>query len=150
MRNCKQIAPYLLITPVLAFYLYWGYSPVLGDFGGDNAIYWLTANYWSPYGEALLPAGHFATTSQYPPFYPLLLALAGGGTSVLAAHVITVLVVCAALLGLLRLYRMLGLSPYLSLTLVVTVAALRTTLLESLQLHSEHLNRSGFTGGSKS
>jgi hypothetical protein len=71
-------------------YLIWGWSSVLGDFGGDNAVYLLTAQYLSPYAPASDLAAQFARGSAFPPLFPLLLALTGGGESLLTAHIVTV------------------------------------------------------------
>ena len=71
-------------------YYFWGWSHVLGDLGGDNAYYLLTARHFSPWSTHSDVATYFATHSQYPPLYPLVLAILGGGESLLVAHLITV------------------------------------------------------------
>ena len=76
------------------FTLWWaGSGTLLADFGGDNAIYFLTANHHSPYGVAHPAAAQFASGSVYPPLYAWLLALTGGGTSLAAAHRVTALII---------------------------------------------------------
>ena len=51
-----------------AFTLWWaGSGTLLANFGGDNAIYFLTANHYSPYGVAHPAAAEFAANSIYPP-----------------------------------------------------------------------------------
>ena len=57
--------------------LWWGASTILADFGGDNAVYWLTANFWSPWGGHVAAAEQFAHGTIYPPLYPLVLAVTG-------------------------------------------------------------------------
>ncbi|MBI2802874.1 MAG: hypothetical protein HYX63_21810 [Gammaproteobacteria bacterium] len=56
----------------------WSASDYLPDFGGDAAVYWLTANHWSPYGAPSPMAAEIAATSKYPLLYPALLAMFGG------------------------------------------------------------------------
>ena len=69
----------LVAAIMVPFMLWWsGSGTLLAAFGGDNAIYFLTANYFSPYAEPLAVAGHIAASSSFPPLYPLLLALTGG------------------------------------------------------------------------
>jgi hypothetical protein len=52
-----------------------------GDFGGDNAVYLLTAQYFSPYAPRTALAAHIAQGSLFPPLFPLLLALTGSAES---------------------------------------------------------------------
>lgn len=117
----------------------WAWSTVLADFSGDNAVYWLTANHFSPWGAAAPHAAHFAAKSVFPPLYPLVLALSGGGTSLLAAHVVSAVLLWLGLLIFARLLGLMGISTAPALGLVVAVAASRSVLREVLQLHSEHL-----------
>ncbi|MBK6659207.1 MAG: hypothetical protein IPG43_14110 [Proteobacteria bacterium] len=82
---------------LMLFTLWWaGSGTLLADFGGDNAVYFLTANHYSPYGVAHAAAAQFAAQSVYPPLYPWLLAMTGGGTSLAAAHLVTSLVIMLA------------------------------------------------------
>ena len=135
----KLLATSLCLLVLSGFYLYWGWSPILGSFYGDNAVYWMTANYWSPYGTPIAPAQYFAETSIYPPLYPLTLAAFGGGVSVFNAHLVTTVTLILAFTVVYAFVRSFGLGWVTSLALVCLFASARVTLLEALQLHSEHL-----------
>ena len=127
----------LLLT---AFTLWWaGSGTLLADFGGDNAIYFLTANHYSPFGTPHAAAAEFAANSIYPPLYPWLLALTGGGTSLAAAHRVTALIIVLVGFAVYALARALGLSRAEAAAIVVLSALARISLLEGLELHSEHL-----------
>lgn len=123
-----------------AFTLWWaGSGTLLANFGGDNAIYFLTANYYSPYGVAHPAAAEVAADSIYPPLYPWLLALTGGGTSIAAAHRVTALIILLVGFAVYGFARALGLSRMEAAAVVVLSALARISLLEGLELHSEHL-----------
>ena len=127
----------LLLT---AFTLWWaGSGTLLADFGGDNAVYFLTASHYSPYGAPHPAAAEFAANSIYPPLYPWLLALTGGGTSLAAAHRVTALIIVLAGFAIYALARVLGLSRVEAVAIVALSAVARISLLEGLELHSEHL-----------
>ena len=122
------------------FTLWWaGSGTGLADFGGDNAVYFLTANHYSPFGTAHAAAAEFAAQSIYPPLYPWVLALTGGGTSLAAAHRVTAGIILLAGLAVFMVARALGLSRALALAIVAVSALARITLLEGLEIHSEHL-----------
>lgn len=74
---------------VAVIYYHWIWSNILAGFVGDNAVYLLTTEYSSPYLDSSAVAKQFAKASKYPPLYPAVLALLGGGNSVLVAHLIT-------------------------------------------------------------
>ena len=127
----------LLLT---AFTMWWaGSGTLLADFGGDNAVYFLTASHYSPYGAPHAAAAEFAANSIYPPLYPWLLALTGGGTSLAAAHRVTALIIVLVGFAVYALARALGLSRLEAIAIVVLSALARISLLEGLELHSEHL-----------
>ena len=127
----------LLLT---AFTMWWaGSGTLLADFGGDNAVYFLTASHYSPYGAPHPAAAEFAANSIYPPLYPWLLALTGGGTSLAAAHRVTALIIVLVGFAVYALARALGLSRVEAVAIVVLSAVARISLLEGLELHSEHL-----------
>ncbi|MSR14294.1 MAG: hypothetical protein EXR86_06940 [Gammaproteobacteria bacterium] len=130
----------LLAAALVGLFFYsWSNGTVLAGTGGDDATYWLTANFFSPYSEPLLPAAQVAQRSLYPPLYPWVLAIFGGGESVLSAHRITAGILLGALVVLYQCGRRLGLTANKALALVILFAGCRVTLLEGLDLHSEHL-----------
>jgi hypothetical protein len=117
----------------------WAWSPILADFGGDNAVYWLTAQHWSPWSQHSEVAAYFANSSIYPPLYPALLALSGGGDSVLVAHVVSAFTLAVALFAINAYCATLALGWRCAIGVVFAFVAARITLMEALQLHSEHL-----------
>lgn len=66
----------------------------------DGVIYLFSARHFAPWIAHDPVASVFAQDSPFPPLFPLLLALAGGGQSVVAAHVATVLCLVLALAAL--------------------------------------------------
>ena len=138
--RASNIALASLALALTTFTAWWaGTGTLLADFGGDNAIYFLTANFYSPYGTPHAAAAEFATNSIYPPLYPWLLAVSGGGISLAAAHRVTALIIVLAGVALYRFARALGLSPTAAGAIVMVSALARMSLLEGLELHSEHL-----------
>lgn len=129
----------LLLVALAALVISWGSSSILAAFGGDNAVYWMTASHYSPWSQSAPYQEHFAATSIYPPLYPLLLGLAGGGESLLAAHQLTAAFLAATLPLVYWLARHLGMTASSALLIVVCFLAARITLMEAVQLHSEHL-----------
>ena len=77
----------LLIT----LYSYWTWTTQLNDFGGDSAVYLLTAQHWSLFGETNPAAKQFVAATSFPPLYPLLLAFFAAGNAWLLAHQVTAL-----------------------------------------------------------
>ena len=120
-------------------YIVWTWSPVIADFGGDNATYFLTANLFSPYSQPFNISEYFATHSQYPPLYPLLLALFGGGDSILIAHIVTTSFLLLAMLIIYKWVLALGYGRMHALVLVVIFSLLPGTYFQVLSIHSEYL-----------
>lgn len=135
-RPAVAVAVYGLL---LVGFAGWSWSTQLADFGGDNAVYWLTANHFSPWGTTHPTAAHFAAKSVFPPLFPVLLAMTGGGASLLGAHLVSALLLWFGLLAFGHLLLRMGFGPLAALGLVVGFASTRTTLYEALQIHSEHL-----------
>ncbi|MGE0857733.1 MAG: hypothetical protein AB7I01_00185 [Gammaproteobacteria bacterium] len=137
----RDSVPLILGAFTLAMFVLWwaGSGTLLADFGGDNAVYWLTANHYSPWSTPTPPAAAFAAHSIYPPLYPWVMALAGGGVSLAAAHRVTALIVLLAGLAGWSWLRVLGVPRMVALLALVLLAMTRIVLLEGLELHSEHL-----------
>lgn len=130
----------LLVFSLLAVTYYgWTWSHDLGEFGGDNAIYVLTAHYFSPWSEHSDVAAYFAKRSQYPPLFPSLLAIFGGGENLLIAHLITTSCLLLALVVFYYWLTTLGFSAILSGMATFLVAILPGTYMEALSIHSENL-----------
>ena len=114
-------------------------SAYLSHFGGDNAVYLLTAAAWSPYSLASDFAQHFADTSRYPPAFPFVLAVFGGGESIHLAHRICGVLFSFALGLLWLLLRSYDVDRESRLVLVAAFAFNHTSIHELLSVHSEHL-----------
>ena len=93
-----------------AGYFLWTWSHELAEFGGDNAYYLLMAQHFSPWSANYVVAEYFANRSQYPPLFPLVLAMFGGGNSVLAAHLITTSFLLLSFLVIYKWLSTLGIS----------------------------------------
>jgi len=129
----------LVFGGLTILYVVWCWSTELGDFGGDNAYYLLTARYYSPWLGPSPVASHFALHSPYPPLFPLVLALTGGGASLLAAH----LVVAAGWVSAIALFYLwlvaLGFNRLTATVAAMLFGLLPAALLEALSVHSEAL-----------
>lgn len=117
----------------------WTWSHELGELGGDNAVYLLTAQYFSPWIPHSDVAADFARNSQYPPLYPLMLGIFSGGTSILAAHIVTTSLLLAAILVLYAWQRSLDISPLYASMATLVFSLLPGTYLQALSIHSENL-----------
>ena len=124
---------------VCILYYVWTWSPILSHRGGDNAYYLLTAQYYSPYSNFSEVAEYFATHNVYPPLYPLLLGLFGGGDSILIAHIITTTFLLLAFAVYFLWLKKETFSLRDSLSLVFLFSLLPGTYMQSLSVHSENL-----------
>ncbi|MGA8258920.1 MAG: hypothetical protein WB783_01785 [Arenicellales bacterium] len=128
----------LVLSCLGGFYYFIAWSDRLLSFGGDSAGYLLMARHYlqrDPGGVAR----HFTDHSQYPPLFPLLLGLAGGGSDLLAAHLLTATFFILALAVFVLWQRDLGTRGRYAL-LVATVFALSPgTYFEAVYIHSEGL-----------
>lgn len=129
-------AGFLLLCGV---YYVWGWSRTLGDFGGDNAYYLLIARHFSPWSAHSDVAAYFYANSLYPPLFPLVLALFGGGESLLAAHAITITLLLFAFIALYLWLRSLGRGRTESSLVTLLFALLPGTYMQALSLLSENL-----------
>ena len=120
-------------------YLFWTWNPELAGLGGDNCIYLLTAKYYSPWSPPSDIARHFAQHSQYPPGYPLLLSLTGGGESVLAAHLATTACFLLALITLRSWLNTLGMQKTTIFLTLMLFALLPGTVKICMFILSENL-----------
>ncbi len=134
-----QLVAAAMFTGIAGIYYAWTWSTGLGDFGGDNAFYLLTARYFSPWSEHSVVVSYFVAHSHYPPLYPLLLGLFGGGESVLVAHIVTTTTLLLALFVLHRWLRTLDVSSPRAMLIVFFFAALPGTYLQALSILSENL-----------
>lgn len=135
-NNLKIAAAFL---PIIVFYLVWGWSNELGNFGGDNAIYLFTAEYLSPFSAPSDLVSEYAKSSPYPPLYPIVLAIFGGGHSLLAAHLITITCLLIATFVLFQWQRVIGISPIPAYLVCCSFVLLPGTYFQALEILSENL-----------
>lgn len=135
----KNIFSYVTFIVIVAAYYMWTWSPILAETGGDNAKYLMTANLYSPYSISSAVAVYFASNSFYPPMYPFLLGVLGGGDSILIAHIITTSFLLVALLVLYQWMLFLKIGKLHALLLVFIFSILPGTYLHALSIHSENI-----------
>ncbi|HYA28848.1 MAG TPA: hypothetical protein VEI95_08530 [Acidobacteriota bacterium] len=142
-RQRTSLMPHVYQTAIffilVAGYSVWSWSDVLGEFGGDNAYYLLMAHYFSPWSEHSPVITYFAVHNQYPPFYPMVLALFGGADNLLAAHLITTTLLLFAFAVYYAWQRTLGFSTYTAGLIVLLFALLPGTYMQALSVLSENL-----------
>ena len=138
-NSAQNIIVALFLCLIFVMYCVWSFSPVLAQFGGDNATYLLTAKLFSPYIPSSLVSEYFAAQSQYPPLYPLLLSLVGGAESILLAHILTTFFLIFSILVMYRWAFSLGLGKLHALALVVIFAMTPGTYMQALSILSENL-----------
>lgn len=137
---CARWGALLLLVPLAVFYAHLTWTDQLVGRGGDNALYVLMAQRYSPYGGFAAPgADLFTLRSPFPPAYPFLLALTGGAHDLLIAHQVTTACLVLAFALLLRLAGSMGLSPLLRGSLVAAFALLPGTYTQACYLLSENL-----------
>ena len=125
-----------------AIYIDLTWNEHVADLGGDNAYYLFIASTYSPWGPAdsVDPvAAYFAGHNPYPPMYPLLLGLTGGGKSIVIAHIVTAMALLGALAVGFVWLRDAGISPARAYAAIVLVAIAPASLLHILFVHSESL-----------
>lgn len=132
------LLPISVFVLAAAVYYCWGVGSLLGDFGGDNATYLLTARHFAGVGDLRVSA-HFASVSQYPPLYPAMLALFGGGTSIPAAHAITITFLLLSIVVFHLWLRALNVHVIDAVVLPTIFLALPGTYMHALSILSENL-----------
>lgn len=129
----------LLYLLAVAAYLGHGWSHELASWQGDEFIYLLTADYFSPWTENSAVSAYKASNSQFPPFFPLLLGLGGGASHIFAANITTV--VCFLLGFLIFFFWLLAekLTEWNAYFLALIFAILPGTYMQALFVCSEGL-----------
>jgi len=136
----RPLSIYLLgFLAIASAYYVWTWSDILGDFGGDNAIYLLSAQYLSPFSPHSQVAEYFFRQSPYPPLFPLALALTGGGQSLLIAHLVTATFLLLALPVVFFWMIFEGLDRQHAFFAALIFALLPGTYMQALFTQSENL-----------
>lgn len=121
-----------------AFYVILGWSHEIAGFGGDNAGYLLAAQYYSPYHSGSPLLQEYSSQIIYPPLFPWLLAVAGGGESTLVAHLVVVASALGAMVCLFFWLRRESVPDVLGGLVVLLFAAMPGTYLTSLDIWTEN------------
>jgi hypothetical protein len=111
----------------------------LNDSGGDSAYYMLMAQYFSfggGGGEGLQEA---LAQNAYPPLYPALLGVFGGGSSFLVAHQVTAISFALSIIAWCFWMRAERLTLGLTLIGALVLVAMPGVHIRALHLHSEPL-----------
>lgn len=135
----KNLFPITLFSLLCILYLGFSWSTVLGGFGGDNAHYLFMARHFSPYSASSTVTEYFASHSIFPPLFPLLLGLTGGGESLLAAHLVTTSFLLLAFGMFFWWSRSEGLGLFLTGVTLLILMFLPGIYLQTLSVHSENL-----------
>lgn len=120
-------------------YCAWSWNDQLGGFGGDNAVYLLSAQYLSPFTSHTEIAAHFFRSSPYPPLFPIVLGLVDASHHLLIAHALTTAFLAVAFFFMYRWQITLGLPKTVALAATLVFAALPGTYIQTLDILSENL-----------
>ena len=130
-------AAIFLMLAALHFWL--GWNPVSAGFLSDDAVYLLMADGFSPFHHSDSALGaYILRQSIFPPGYPILLALLGGGSDeLLWSHMLTTTTFLIALICLWRWIADVIRDDVLAMGLFVVFALLPGTLMQDMELMSE-------------
>ncbi len=123
---------------IAAGYLTHACGTELVGFQADDALYLLMADYWAPqpFVESVVTYVHRA--SHFPPLYPLILGLVGGGSrSLPVAHLWQNILMCAGFLSFTRLAWVLCRSVPSVLLMLWICALMPATVYMSTEIWSE-------------
>ena len=138
-NSWRKHAGLLLVMAVVApLMLTWSWTDQIGELGSDAPDYLIAARGYAAPVNGDPVDREFASTTRFPPLYPLLLALFHGGDHLLTAHLVTT---CCLLAALLVLYHWLtgeGLSTAQSALIGLTLSMLPATWMMALRPQSEY------------
>jgi hypothetical protein len=139
MSEARAAVAGALFLALAAFLYALSWNPGSAGFLSDDAVYLLMADGFSPYRSADPALIHYVMRqSLFPPGYPLLLALFGGGSaSLLASHWITTTTLVLALLVYGFWARLETGSGVAAVWLLLLFGLMPGTLLHDLELLSE-------------
>ena len=131
-----RVAMLLVFAALGAAYLCWGWADDLTDFGGDSAAYMLQARLLSPFTAASGVLHEAVRATPFPPLFPLLIGLLGGGF--LAGHLVVIASLLGALACLWCWLRGEGMGEWPAAALVVVFALMPGTYFQALNIMSEN------------
>ena len=130
----------LLVVSVLIAIVYAGLGWVnqISSLGGDSAGYLLAAHYYSPYQPANDVISTYGQQIFYPPLFPIILALFGGGDHIIVAHEIVIVFLLVAMALLYLWARAEKLSMPIGGAIVMVFALMPATYLTSFPVWTEN------------
>jgi hypothetical protein len=131
----------ILISTVFLFYFYVSTNNEIVGLVADDAVYLLMADYFSPYYSSLSQSAAFIMqTSQFPPLYPMLLAILGASSdNISLAHLITTCCLMGAIITYIFWLREEQENSTSALCLALVFISSPASLLMNVDLWSEHL-----------
>jgi hypothetical protein len=120
-------------------YIALSWSHDVATLGGDSAQYLLGARHYSPYQAASTAVEFYSQRIIYPPLFPLMLALVGGGESILIAHLFVAACALGSVAALFGFLKEEGLPVNYAGAGALLFGMLPGTLLMSLDVWTENL-----------
>jgi len=120
-----------------AMYIALGWSHEISSAGGDSAGYLLAAQFFSPFQPHSAILAEYSKQIIYPPLFPLILAIVGGGESILVAHLVVMFFILLSLLVLFFWMRQELHSLWLAAAVSLIFAVSVNTYLLSLDIWTE-------------
>jgi hypothetical protein len=138
--QCTNFLVLTLISVTCIYYFYLSAQNEIVGLMADDAVYLLMADYFSPYYSSLSQnAAFIMETSQFPPLYPILLAVLGANSeNVFLAHIITTCCLVSAVVAYYFWIRETQISKTTSLFLALIFICSPASLLMNVDLWSEH------------
>ncbi|MES2603352.1 MAG: hypothetical protein V4603_00345 [Pseudomonadota bacterium] len=127
----------LLLFSFVAIHFVW--HDGLASFASDSGNYMLMARYLSPWHDASEPVRLLWPLQDYPPFFPLILALCGTAYSMVASHLLTLFFLIAALPLIYLFAKQLVTNRWQALAITVLFAISPSTWVNMLDILSENL-----------
>lgn len=129
----------LVLASLAALYAWLDAFDDLGGMGGDGLIYLATARDYAPYWPPDALAAEYGAATQFPPVYAWLLMASGGASSLLAAHLATLVFLLCAFAALYAWLVTIGVGRVQAALGVALFAAMPGTWVQSFYLHPEGL-----------
>ncbi|MBI3441568.1 MAG: glycosyltransferase family 39 protein [Proteobacteria bacterium] len=131
-----MILAYVLVSIA---YLAHGWGHELASLEGDEFIYLLSAEHFSPWTPHSPVAAYVAGNSPSPPLFPLLLSLTGGAQNILAANIMAAMLMLSSSAMFFFWLRAEEVSEWRAFLLATLFAVLPGTYMHALFVMSEGL-----------
>lgn len=131
-----MLLAYMLVSVA---YIAHGWGHELASLEGDEIIYLLSAEHFSPWTTHAPVAAYVAGTSPSPPLFPLLLSLTGGAQNIQAANVMAALLMLSSFAMFFFWLKAEKVSEWRAFLLSLLFAVLPGTYMHALFVMSEGL-----------